>query len=72
MKVITVTEYGVQIEMYAELLADFENALDCFYYGFRELWFQRATMRMSKIDARKLWYEAFRFSAEKGSLIWKN
>lgn len=65
MTIIHVNECGKQIDMYAELLADFENALDCFYYGGgRKLWFLRATRKMSEYDAKKLWKEALYFMAE--------
>lgn len=65
MTIILATYYGTQISMYAELQAEFENALDCLYYGEgKKQWFDRVTQQMSEKDAKKLWKEAFYFQAE--------
>lgn len=65
MTIISETYYGIQINMYAELQADFRSALDCFYYCWgKKLWFYRVTQKMSMKDAKKLWKEAFYFQTE--------
>lgn len=46
MTIISETYYGIQINMYAELQADFRSALDCFYYCWgKKLWFYRVTKK---------------------------
>ena len=64
-KIIQVNEFGYTIRMYDELLALFENACECLYYGEgKSSWFTEAESCMSHEDAVKLWKAAFTLMGE--------
>lgn len=52
--------------------ADFENAIDCLYYGEgKGRWMENAVEHMSEEDARNLWKIAFQFMSQDEENDWR-